>query len=271
MCGRSFKEHLSKVLSQKEIDALHSSLEIIGHIAILKLPEELLPKAKDIASALMTAHKSIHTVLRQSSPVDLEFRLRQLKYVAGIESTVTTHREHGCVFNVDPTLVYFSPRLQFEHLRVARQIQPGETIVNLFAGVGSFSIAAAKKAQPAKVYSIDINAAAVRFMRENIRLNKVEGIVEALEGDARLVVHEHLVGVADRVLMPLPEKAHDYLDVTLEALKPRGGVIHYYDFHHVVKGEKIPITLEEAVSPRLQQLGVSFTIPFARIVRSTGP
>ena len=83
-----------------------------------------------------------------------------------------------------------------------------------------------------KVYSIDINPTAYQFMQENIRINRVFGRVEPMLGDSKDIVQTQLQGVADRVLMLLPEKALEYLPAAVSALKKTGGWIHYYDFQH---------------------------------------
>jgi tRNA (guanine37-N1)-methyltransferase len=114
-------------------------------------------------------------------------------------------------------------------MRIASLVKPGEVVANLFAGVGCYSIVIAKHSQAALIYSIDINPAAFNYARENIRLNKVGDKVIPLLGDAREIVERELRGAADRVLMPLPERARDFLDTAFLALKPKGGVIHFYD------------------------------------------
>ena len=88
----------------------------------------------------MQTHKRIKTVLRQASPVSGDFRLRKLEWIAGERKTETVHKEYGCILKVDLGKCYFSPRLSYERNRIAHQVQPGEVMVNMFAGVGSYSI-----------------------------------------------------------------------------------------------------------------------------------
>jgi tRNA (guanine37-N1)-methyltransferase len=159
-----------------------------------------------------------------------EFRTRELEVIAGEPRTETIHQEHGCRFKTDLAQAYFSPRLATERLRIARLVEPGEVITNMFAGVGCYSIVIAKHSKVSKVYSIDKNPRAFKYMRDNIRVNKVAARVVPIQGDARNVVERHLKGRADRVLMPLPELARDFFDVALLALKPEGGTVHFYDF-----------------------------------------
>lgn len=265
------REKLSGILNPEELRMLYSSFDIIGDIAVLRIPKALEHRAEIIAEAVMQINRHVRTVLCQVSPVSGEYRLRELRWLRGEKRTETVHREHGCIFRVDLSRCYFSPRLLYERMRIAKQVKPGETIVNMFAGVGCFSIIIARHAKPSKVYSIDINPDAVRYMQTNIALNKVEGVVEAIEGDAKEVILTRLRGIADRVLMPLPEKAYEYLDYALIALKPGGGVIHYYDFEHAGRGEDPIKKVAEKVSRKLSGMGVGFSVESARVVRSVGP
>ena len=219
----------------------------------------------------MKTHKRVKAVWRQASPVSGDFRLRKLKWVAGERKTETLHKEYGCIFKVDLEKCYFSPRLSYERMRIARQVQPDEVILNMFAGVGCYSIIIAKHSKSGKIFSIDINPFAIQYMQENIKLNKVEEKVVPVQEDAKKVIEERLQNVADRVPMPLPEKAYEYLDYALLALKPTGGWIHYYDFEHAKKGENPIEKIESKVSEKLQRLGVNFEVMFGRIVRTTGP
>lgn len=269
MRKQSFKSYLRKVLSEEEISELKSSLEIIGNIAILKLPEKLDSKKEVISKAILELNKNVKTVLKQSTPVNGEFRTRNFEWIAGEKQTETVYKEHGCMFKLDVSKVYFSPRLQFERLRIAQLVKPGETIINMFAGVGSFSIILAKKSKPLKVYSIDLNPTAIQYLKENVRLNKVENIVIPMLGDAKELINSQLMGVADRVLMPLPAKAYEYLPDAIKSLKNRSGWIHYYDFIYTTKDEDPKQKVVEKVSSRLDD--VDFSIQNSRIVRSVGP
>ena len=267
----NLKDKLSGILAPSELRMLYKSFDIVGDIAVLRIPRALEDKSEVIADAVMQVNRNVKTVLCQISPVSGELRLRELKWLRGEKRTETTHKEYGCLFKVDLAKCYFSPRLSYERMRVTRQVSPGEVIVNMFAGVGCFSILIAKHSKAEKIYSIDINPDAVRYMRINIILNKVEDVVEPIEGDAKEIVLSRLRKVADRVLMPLPEKAYEYLEYALMALKPRGGVIHYYDFEHAGKGEDPIAKVTDKLSEKLSSLNVGFKVSSARIVRSTGP
>ena len=251
---------------------VYNSYDIVGDIAIIRLTEASREYRRIIAEAIMSIHKNVKTVLAQISPVQGDFRLRRLEFVAGENKTHTVHKESECLFSVDVAKCYFSPRLFYERMRVARQVRAGETVVNMFAGVGCFSIIIAKHSAVKKVYSVDVNPAAFQFMQENVRLNRVCERVIPILGDAKKVVREKLRHVADRVLMPLPEKAFEYLPHALFALKDKGERwIYYYDFEHAKKDENPLEKVRLRVAEKLESLGAACEVSFSRIVRTTGP
>ncbi len=210
--------------------SLPRSLDLIGDVAILEIPPELEPHKRLIGDAVMQLYGRIKTVLAKAGAVEGVYRLRNFEVIAGSGETETVHREYGCVYHLDPTKVYFSPRLSYEHHRVAAQVRGGETVVDMFAGVGPFSILIAKMHRNVKVYAIDINPEAIRYLRMNVERNGVEDRVTVLEGDAGEVIESTLAGVADRVVMNLPERALEYVGAACMALGESGGVIHYYEF-----------------------------------------
>jgi tRNA (guanine37-N1)-methyltransferase len=269
--GRSLKTLLANKLKPNELKLLYKSYDIIGDIAVIRVPEAFQQHSEVIAEAVMQTHKRVRSVWRQVGPVSGDLRLRELEWAAGEKRTETVHREHGCVFKVDLRRCYFSPRLSYERMRIARQVQPDEVIVNMFAGVGCYSIIIAKHSEVKKIFSIDINPVAIQCMQENTEINKVRERVLPVEGDAKRVVEEKLRNVANRVLMPLPEKAYEYLDSAVLALKPTGGWINYYDFEHARKDENLVEKTKRKVFEKLENLNVKFEIPFGRVVRTTGP
>jgi tRNA (guanine37-N1)-methyltransferase len=199
--------------------------EVIGDIALLEDEAPDPETASKIADVLLRTQPNVKTVLKPLTPVIGEFRVREFEVVAGEARTETIHKEYGCRYKIDLAKAYFTPRLSTERSRVLAWIQEGETVVDMFAGVGPYSILIAKKASPVKVVAIDKNPDAVRLLRENIPLNSVKNI-EAIEGDAREEA-EKFAGIADHVIMNLPHSAHEFLDSAVLLTKP-GGIIHYY-------------------------------------------
>jgi len=268
---KRLKKTLSEFLPPKELNYVYNSYDIVGDIAIIRLTEFSRKYSKTIADAIMDVHKNVKTVLAQTGPVHGDFRLRKLEHVAGENKTITVHKESGCLFSVDVERCYFSPRLFYERMRIAKHVDSGEIIVNMFAGVGCFSVIIAKHSKAKKIYSIDVNPVAIQYMQENIRLNRGYGKLITMEGDAKEIIEKKLWRIANRVLMPLPEKAFEYLPHALLALRNGGGWIHYYDFEHAGKNESPIKEVKLKVAEKLESLGVNFEIPFGRVVRTTGP
>jgi tRNA (guanine37-N1)-methyltransferase len=239
---------------------------------VLKKPPELdLGDLEKLARALIEKLPYIRSVWAAVSPVEGEYRLRDYVHLAGEYRSITLYREHGCVFEVDVRRVFITPRLSYEHARVASLVASGETVVNMYAGAGLFSIVMAKRAKPSRVYSIDINPDAYVFMVRNIVLNRVGSVVVPVLGDATRVITSMLTGVADRVLMPLPELALDHLPYALKALKEAGGFIHVYVHVGAGPGEDPLAKAASMVAARLKELGAAYRVRSARVVRMVGP
>ena len=224
----TLKEILKRKLSEEELKLVRRSFDIIGDIAQIEVPPELEKKEKIIAEAIMKMHKNVKVVVKKVGPTSGEERIRPVKVIAGEKRTETTHIENGVKLKLDLNKVYFSPRLGTEHLRVVSQIKKDEVVFDLFAGVGPYAIPAAKRAK--KVVAIDINPYAIKYLRENAKLNKVEDKIEAYVGDCRKVVKKHRwKQKADRVIMNLPMHAGEFLDVAFYVAKPNA-IVHCYFF-----------------------------------------
>ena len=187
---RTLEDALSGKISLEALKDLPKSFDIVGDISILELAPQLGLYEKTIAQAILEVHSNVKAVFAKAGPVSGAERVRPLRHVAGEERTETVHREFGCVFRVDLSKVFFSPRLSTEHQRVARQVAEGERVVDMFAGVGPFSILIAKTVKNVNVDAIDSNPEAARLIQENARTNKVESKVHVHLGDARTVARQ---------------------------------------------------------------------------------
>ena len=268
---KRLRQKLSTNLNSQELAQIYNSFDIIGDIAIIKMANDNAVNAQKVANQIMSIRNGVKTVLVQTSPILGDFRVRELKLVAGENKTDTKYKESGCIFAVDVGKCYFSPRLLYERSRIACLVNCGETVVNMFSGVGCFSIIIAKNVSESKVFSIDVNPTAFRYMKENVKINRVYGKVVPLLGDSKEIVNDKFQGLADRVLMPLPEKALEYLPCAVSALKKEGGWIHYYDFQHAIGTENPVEKTKLKVAQKLDSLNVGYDFAFSRIVRSTGP
>jgi tRNA (guanine37-N1)-methyltransferase len=267
--ARMLKTILSQTLEAEEAASMYSSFDIVGSVVIIKIPEPLATKKNLIGKIILDEIKSVKSVFAQVSSVKGDYRLRCLEHIAGENDTLVEYKEHGCRFKVDLVNTYFSPRLSTERLRVANLVSDNEVVTNMFAGVGTFSIIMARMHSRCKVYSIDINPAAIELSHHNSKLNGVESRVVSILGDAREIISKEIRLQSDRVLMPLPEKAHEYVDCAVEALRDRGGIIHYFA-HVKALGKKY------ALEQNLLDVKSAFSnydteIQFSRVVREVGP
>ncbi len=227
---KTLADALAGLLPTHLMVSLPRALDVIGDIAVVEIPVELKPYEKLIGEAILTTHRNVKTVLAKAGAVGGTYRTRNFTIIAGEPRTRTVHKEFGCQYQVDVANVYFSPRLSHEHERVASLVREGETVVDLFAGIGPFSVLIGKRHPTAKVYALDMNPAAYELLKKNVLLNRVQGNVIPILGDARKIVQEKLSGVADRVVMNLPEIAIGFVEVACQAVKPEGGMVHFYGF-----------------------------------------
>ncbi len=205
-----------------------SSYDILGSreksIAIIDETEN----PENMAKEIMEEHKNVESVLMKLSERKGVQRKREYKLILGNPDTEIMHKENYCRLKLDPKKVYFSGRESTERLRVAERVKPGETVLVMFAGIGPYSILIAKT-QPEvdKVPSIEINPQAVEYMKENVRLNRVQDKVIPILGDVKEKSQEWF-GKCDRVVMPLPHDAHKHLNTAYKSLRTRGGMTHLY-------------------------------------------
>lgn len=223
---KSIEEYLLRKYGEDIAKLAPKSFEIIGNIAIIESRKEYEKYIKDIAEAIKNVHKNIDTILLKKSSIIGEYRIREYDTLAGSGKTETIHKENGCTFFLDIRKVFFSSKLSTEHLRVASQVKPNEIIVDMFAGIGPFSILIAKICNVSHVYAIEINPHAYEYLKKNIEINKVKNKVEAILGDAREIL-KGKENFADRIIMNLPYKAKDFLDIACKIAKNKA-YLHYY-------------------------------------------
>ncbi len=230
------RDELKGRLPDTLLGLVPSSFEVVGSregaVAIVEIPEELAGYERVIGEAILRIQKNVKAVYRKLGGREGEYRIRRLKLIAGEPITEVVHKEHGYRLKLDIARVYFSPREATERQRIASMVAPGECVMVMFAGVGPYAVAIAR-AQPSVglIPAIELNPAAYCYMVENVRLNRLEGVVEPVLGDVRERAWEW-VGCCDRVVMPLPRGAHLFIREALLVLKPKGGIVHFYHWEH---------------------------------------
>ena len=138
--------------------------------------------------------------------------------------TETINKENGCLFKLDLAKVMWSKGNNNERLRIAKLVGDGERVIDMFAGIGYFSIPIGVHANASEVISIEINPNSYNFLCENIKLNKLNNITPVL-GDCRQVTPKY---AADRIIMGYVKTTHHYLGVAINSLN-EGGVLHYHE------------------------------------------
>ena len=221
-----FSELLEDELSHDEIDTLRTSFDTIGDIVILEIPENLEDKKQIIGDA---AHKFTkrRSIYMKKSAIKGTTRVRDLEFLSGIDDSVTIHKEHGARLKLDVREVYFSPRLATERKRVMESVKEGERILDMFCGIGPFPIVIARN-KNVDITAVDINESAIRYLDENISLNKLKGSITTYCGDVR-EVSKGFKTKFDRIIMNLPGLAYTFLDVAVDLIED-GGTINYYEF-----------------------------------------
>jgi tRNA (guanine37-N1)-methyltransferase len=264
----SFAELLRDKLPPELLEEL-PRVDFVGDIAIVEMPSKLMNYKTLFGETILKSNRKVHTVLEKKGPIAGIYRLRDFAVIAGEHKTETVHKENGCLFNVNLANAYFSPRLSFEHQRVTSLVRDGETIIDMFSGVGSFAVQIAKNTQNVKVYAIDINPDAFEYLKRNIRLNRVNGTVHAILGDAEQIVEEKLPNTADRVIMNLPESAYNFIHSACKSIKSSGGIVHFYSFLRKPDSfEHLRTRLILAVQKSGRKVD---EILFSRFVRETAP
>ena len=231
--------------------------EVVGDIALVEEGD-----AEAVAAAIMATSKGIKAVIAPISDVEGEFRTRRFRHIAGEARTSTIHKEHGLRYKVDLEGAYFTERLGTERLRVAMLVQPEDFVLDMFAGVGPFALLLAKKG--ARVVAMDKNPVAVKCLRENALLNRIQNI-EILEGDAAELAPCY-GGQADHVIMNLPHSASSFLVPAMRAAKS-GGVVHYY----CIAPEDDLYRDEALIRNAAESLGAQVETLHRGIVRSYAP
>lgn len=246
-----------RIISPEDLLGFRPSFEVVGDIAMVEDRD-----AERVAAALMSTNKSIKTVIAPISDVEGEFRTRRFRHVAGEARTVTLHKEHGLRYRVDLEGAYFTPRLGTERLRIAGLVSPGDVVLDMFAGVGPYSLLLAKKG--AKVIAMDKNPVAVKYLRENALLNKVNRI-EILEGDAAELALRY-ENRADHVIMNLPHSASEFLLPAMRAARSEG-MVHYY----CIAPDDDLYRDEELIRKAADEMDVDVEVLYKEIVRSYAP
>ncbi|ELY46753.1 class I SAM-dependent methyltransferase [Natronorubrum sulfidifaciens] len=225
-------------------DALESvpgSWAVIGSVILVTVPDDCHDET-ELAESLLELHGEADSVLADEGIANDgdagTYREPRTRLLAGARDTETIHTEHGTRYGLDPAKVMFSPGNQAERARLGDLVTADETVFDMFAGIGYFTLPMARAG--ARVTATELNSTAFRYLLENAMLNDVTERVDAYMTDCRDLASEV---DADRVVMGYygsadgsdddahgtrTDEAHEFLPSALEALNS-GGVVHYHE------------------------------------------
>lgn len=267
----SLKEKLKNILNSEELSKLPSGFQRIGNIIILNLDESLIKYEKEIGEVVLELNPSAKSVCRKTGIIIGKFREPQIKVIAGSDDTVTTHIENGCKYKFDVRKVMFAKGNVVERSRIAKQVKNGEIIIDMFSGIGYFSVPISVLSRPEKVYAIELNPVSYEFLKENLKINHIHNI-EAINGDNREVVDKLVEkGVkADRVIMGYLPPPKEFLHWAFKIIK-KNGILHYEDIVRVEKEKKDVARVVEYIKSVAEKFGFDVELLLARRVKSYGP
>lgn len=250
----TLKESLKSKLTKKQLDLVPTSFDMLGDLAIFSdFPKELKTKEKIIAQALLDSHHNIKVVLKKTKKYSGQFRTPKLKIIAGEKRKETELRENNVRLKLNPEKAYFSVRLATERKRVEQQIKDDEELLVMFSGIGPYPLVISKNKKPKIIYSIEINPDAIEYQKNNILSNKITNI-KLYKGDVKIIVPK-LKFKFDRILMPLPRGAEDYLETALKSSK-KGTTIHFYDFLHENEFKKAEEKIQKACTKQKKKFKI---------------
>lgn len=229
----SIKKTVSSFLPSSLVGQLPCKWEKIGTVVTIKLPDGLSPYKESIGKAYAD-ELGCTTTLNERGEISGVYRTPDVEVIFGSPLTETIHIENGVRFKIDPQKIMFSSGNMTERRRMAMISHLDEAVVDLFAGIGYFTLPIAVYSKPKKIVACEINPVAFEYLSTNVVLNHVSSIVEPRLGDNRKIAPKDC---ADRVILGYLQDPQEYLPVAFECLKNHTGFLHY---HELVPVESIP-------------------------------
>ena len=258
------KKSLKNNISLELTNFLPEKWEKIGDIVIVKLDEKLKSYGEEIGK---TYAEVLHckTVLNDVGGISGIYREPNVEILYGSENTEVVHKENGVRYKLDVAKIMFSSGNMDERLRMANISNKNETVVDLFAGIGYFTLPMAIYSKPRKIFSCEINPVAYEYLCKNIVLNHVTSIVQPLFGDNRKTAPKN---VAERVIMGYFEDTEKFLPTAFDCLKNCTGIIH---FHNVCSDELFPETPLKIVEKTADKYKRNVELLTYRVIKSYAP
>ncbi|WP_048816827.1 class I SAM-dependent methyltransferase [Caldisphaera lagunensis] len=224
-CNDTFEEYKFKTKKLNRIIKGISSYTIIGDIAIINYKKdiELLERAAKEIVKINPKIKSVYAKIDTEG----EYRVPKLILLYGEKRTITRHKENGLIFYVDIEKTYFNPKLGGEHNRIASLVKENETVLDMFSGVGGFTLNIIKR-NKVNVLGVDLNPYAISLASLNYMINK-----KIFKGDAvfmranALFLQDIIKNKFDRIIMNHPTGSINFLNVACNLANEKAN-IHLY-------------------------------------------
>jgi len=248
----TLKENLSKTLTPDEFSFVKTAHDIIGSIAIVEIPTDLEKRGNIIAETLLQVNPQIKTVLKKANIHEGVFRTQKMTFLEGENTKETMYKENDVRLKLNVEKVYFSMRLGNERKRIMKQVKSGEEILVMFSGCAPYPVVLAKNTEAKHITGIEINPDGHKYGLENLKLNKITN-VDLICGDVHEVIpqlkKQNPLLAYDRIAMPLPKTADEFLDDALQVAK-KGTIIHFYDFLPETEFDDAVKKIDEACKKR---------------------
>ncbi|KYK34593.1 MAG: hypothetical protein AYK22_05125 [Thermoplasmatales archaeon SG8-52-3] len=258
------KKSLSKEIPMNLVNLLPEKWEKIGNILTLNLPSIFKDYKKIIGKRYAEVLKC-KTILNDVGGIKGEFRVPNVELIYGSRNTETTHKENGIRFKLDPQKIMFSSGNMNERIRMTNISNKKETIVDLFAGIGYFTLPIAVYSKPKKIFACEKNQIAFQYLNENIILNDVSSIVEPIEGDNRIVSPKN---IANRVIMGYLKETEKFLPIAIDCLYNNTGILHY---HTKISDKKVPNAPMKIIENEVRKKGCKAELLNYHHVKSYAP
>ncbi|MBI2233057.1 MAG: class I SAM-dependent methyltransferase family protein [Candidatus Aenigmarchaeota archaeon] len=239
----AFKQKLANVTGLKP-SLIPSSYQILGDIMLLKVPNATQAEKNKIARGAMLLLPYVRSVC-EIKEVKGELRQPAVKLIAG-ERTETIHTENNVKYHLDVSKIMFSKGNLNERQRLIKKIKKDETIVDMFAGIGYFSLPIAKHTKAKKIVAIEKNLDAFRFLKNNIQLNNLTN-VQTIWGDCKDFA-KSVTNFADRIIMGYFPDTEEFLPYAVRIAK-NNAIVHFHNIYSAKDLWKKPLKqIEEACS-----------------------
>ncbi len=203
------------------------SFDIVGEVVIIRENALISRSISEVVEKIRLAHPKIRAIWVKRETTSA-FRVPTLELLWGEELRDVITKEYGIKLKARLGHVYFNPRLAEEHYRVSKLVKDGEVVVDMFCGIGGFSIHIAARSL-SLVIANDLNPVAYQLLLENIELNrgKIKGTIIPLNMDSVELSSVLRQESVDRIIADHPTESLSFVHEYNRLLKPHG-VLNLY-------------------------------------------